>query len=107
MSRNDERRRALEKALERAARSAGLTEQDARSVAADACRLDGAGGEMAVKELLAQLSDRDRTRVAHLSRAIGRIDSGDYGQCEKCGDPIGEERLDVMPETEVCRECAA
>jgi hypothetical protein len=26
--------------------------------------------------------------------------------CEKCGKPIGEERLEILPETRVCVECA-
>lgn len=99
-------RGALERALRQAARSAGLTESAARSVAADACRLDSGGGEWKVKELLAELSVRDRDRVRRLTDAIRRIESDRYGICESCGAAISPERLEVMPETTTCRSCA-
>ena len=102
----DHRRQALEHALLRAARSGGLTRDAARSVAADVCRYDGGGGEMHVKELLAQLSDRDQGRVRRIVSALRRIDDGSYGTCDKCGSKIDENRLDLMPETTTCRACA-
>lgn len=106
MSNTEARRAALERALQRAARSAGLTESAARSVAADACRLDETGGDMGVKEQLAELSDRDRDRVRSLTAALRRLEAGSYGTCESCGGTIAAERLEVMPETARCRECA-
>lgn len=98
-------RATLQRELERAARSGGLTRSAARSVAADACRLDASGGEWAVKELLAELSDRDRDRVRSLVAALRRLDAGTYGSCTACGAAIGAERLEVMPETTTCRAC--
>lgn len=105
MTNIEARRAALERALERAARSAGLTASAARSVAADACRLDETGGDMGVKELLAELNDRDRDRVRSLTAALRRLEAGNYGKCEACGGTIAAERLEVMPETTRCREC--
>ena len=102
----DRRREALEQALLRAARSGGLTRDAARSVAADVCRLDASGGDMGVKELLAQLSDRDQLRVRRIVTALRRIDAGAYGRCQRCDGAIDEARLDLMPETETCRACA-
>ena len=99
-------RETLERALLRTARSGGLTRDAARSVAADVCRLDAGGGDMRVKELLAQLSDRDQGRVRRIVAALRRIDSGAYGACERCGAAIDEARLDLMPETTTCRSCA-
>ena len=90
----------------RAARSGGLTRDAARSLAADTCRYDGGGGEWQVKELLAELSDRDQDRVRRIVAALRRIDAGDYGRCERCGGSIDEARLDLMPETSTCRPCA-
>ena len=102
-----DRRKALEDALVRAARSGGLTRDAARSVAADVCRLDSGGGEWKVKEMLAQLSDRDRDRVRRLVAALRSLDRGTYGSCEQCGAAIDDARLDLMPETTTCRGCAA
>lgn len=39
--------------------------------------------------------------------ALQRIADGDYGQCAKCGAEIGAARLDVLPYTPFCRDCAA
>jgi|GEM_PF-1690531 len=100
-------RAALERELRKAARSAGLTHDAARSVAADVCRLDGGGGEMAVKELLATLNDRDRERMRHLTAALRRLEAGEYGTCEACGGSISDARLDIMPEAMTCVQCAA
>lgn len=47
---HDKCRAALQRALQRTIRSAGLTHSAARSVAADVCRLDGGGGEMRTAE---------------------------------------------------------
>lgn len=99
-------RAALERALERAVRSAGLTHEAARSVAADACRLDAAGGDMGVKELLARMNDRDRDRVRSLTAALRRLQSGSYGTCDACDRPIAASRLEIIPETTRCSQCA-
>jgi RNA polymerase-binding transcription factor DksA len=32
-----------------------------------------------------------------INRALSKIEDGTYGICEKTGEPIGEERLRVMP----------
>jgi RNA polymerase-binding transcription factor DksA len=42
-----------------------------------------------------------------IEAALDRIASGSYGTCASCGDPIGEARLDVLPYTPVCADCAA
>ena len=37
--------------------------------------------------------------------ALRRMDSGSYGNCEVCGNPIGFDRLDAMPYAKMCIEC--
>lgn len=39
--------------------------------------------------------------------ALQRIADGEYGFCTKCGAEIGSARLDVLPYTPFCRDCAA
>ena len=102
----DEKRARLERALLRAARSGGLTRDAARSLAADTCRYDGGGGEMHVKELLAELSDRDRARVRRVVAALRRLDADEYGTCERCGGTIDDARIELVPEITTCRGCA-
>lgn len=38
--------------------------------------------------------------------ALSRVESGDYGFCVDCDDPIGYARLVVKPETALCLSCA-
>lgn len=38
--------------------------------------------------------------------ALGRIETGDYGLCQICGERIAEARLDLLPYTPFCKEHA-
>ena len=51
------------------------------------------------------LSDRGRNKVKHIDDALQRMDEGSYGMCDSCGLEIGEERLEAMPFTRLCRDC--
>ena len=51
----------------------------------------------------------DDVRVGEMraiQAALGRIEAGTYGTCTNCGEPIEEERLDLLPETPFCSACA-
>ena len=39
--------------------------------------------------------------------ALARIEEGTYGICLKCGEDISEARLNVLPDTALCKNCAA
>ncbi|MFR9728861.1 TraR/DksA family transcriptional regulator [Saccharopolyspora sp. MS10] len=52
------------------------------------------------------LADSQRELV-ELDRAAERIEAGTYGRCERCGAPIGEERLAALPATTTCIDCAS
>ncbi|MFJ2828244.1 TraR/DksA family transcriptional regulator [Streptomyces sp. NPDC087263] len=56
-----------------------------------------------VASLLAQASDH----LAELDRALERLERGAYGRCERCGEPIPAERLEVRPAATTCVPCAA
>jgi RNA polymerase-binding transcription factor DksA len=47
-----------------------------------------------------------RKHLADLDSALGRIDAGDYGRCERCGKPIAAERLLARPSARTCIDCA-
>jgi DnaK suppressor protein len=40
-----------------------------------------------------------------LGAALDRIHRGTYGMCERCGQPIPEERLEAIPATRLCVTC--
>ncbi|MBM3449998.1 MAG: hypothetical protein FJX78_03280 [Armatimonadetes bacterium] len=37
--------------------------------------------------------------------ALAKIESGKYGVCERCGQPIGLERLRALPYANLCIRC--
>ena len=45
--------------------------------------------------------------LSKVDRALQRVDAGTYGICESCGTAIPVERLDVLPYSTMCVECAA
>jgi len=47
-----------------------------------------------------------RSRLAELDAALARLDAGTYGRCERCGGPVGDERLEARPEARLCITCA-
>jgi RNA polymerase-binding protein DksA len=40
-----------------------------------------------------------------IDEALGRIESGTFGTCGRCGKPIAEERLDAIPYANRCIDC--
>lgn len=46
-----------------------------------------------------------RSNLADVDRALGRIDAGTYGSCERCGEPIDPARLEARPWAMLCIEC--
>jgi DnaK suppressor protein len=45
--------------------------------------------------------------LAQVEEALGRLRAGAYGICEGCGKPIPVARLDAVPYTKLCVDCAA
>ena len=52
-----------------------------------------------------RIRDREHKLISKIRQALDRIESGGFGECEDCGDPIGEARLKVRPVTTLCIEC--
>ncbi len=52
-----------------------------------------------------RIRDRERKLLAKIEEAIQRIEDGEYGFCEDCGEPIGEKRLEARPVTTLCIDC--
>ena len=48
-----------------------------------------------------------RKHLDELDRALERMDTGDYGVCERCGNSIAPGRLAARPATRTCIDCAA
>ncbi|MCE6952679.1 TraR/DksA family transcriptional regulator [Cereibacter sphaeroides] len=58
------------------------------------------------EEVLESMGNSGQQEIRAITAALARIDAGDYGYCVRCGAEIGEARLDVLPYTPFCRNCA-
>ena len=52
-----------------------------------------------------RMRERERKLIVKMRETIERIDAGEYGICEECGEPIGVKRLMARPVTTFCIEC--
>ena len=59
------------------------------------------------RELLYDLHESDFQRLRSIEEALKAIDSGQYGECVRCGEDIKEKRLMAVPWTTVCIRCQA
>jgi DnaK suppressor protein len=51
------------------------------------------------------LKNREHTTMLQIDAALKRIEAGEFGDCERCGDEISEARLQVFPFTTLCIDC--
>lgn len=57
-------------------------------------------------EVLEEIGRSGQNELKRIFAALKRIDAGKYGICTVCAEPISEERLDLLPDTPFCRNCA-
>jgi len=52
-----------------------------------------------------RLRGREKTFLEKIDRAIAKIEKGEFGVCESCGEEISPKRLEARPETNLCIKC--
>lgn len=52
-----------------------------------------------------RIRQREQKLLSKIEDALQRIDDGDFGQCDSCGELIGLKRLEARPVTTLCIEC--
>ncbi len=57
-------------------------------------------------EVLQSLGVGAQSELRTIKSALARLESGDYGRCQVCGVAIGAARLDILPDTPFCKDCA-
>ncbi len=57
------------------------------------------------KEKDVAVRDSFREVIGRIDEALGKIERGTYGQCDRCGRPIPKGRLDAVPHAIYCVEC--
>ncbi|MFH1087796.1 MAG: TraR/DksA C4-type zinc finger protein [Chloroflexota bacterium] len=102
-----------------------LCEEEAR-LAAELQRLEGTAGDAGERrsgspfgkkeEEASQAFDMERRLalekslmglLAEVRHALDKLQKGTYGRCDACGKSIGEERLEVFPQANLCLKCKA
>jgi RNA polymerase-binding transcription factor DksA len=57
-------------------------------------------------ETLVALDQEISEELARIDKALTRLDADAYFQCERCGEDIGEARLQALPDSALCIDCA-
>jgi len=57
------------------------------------------------RNFLLRIRDRERKLIIKIREALNRIEDGNFGICEVCGEEISEERLKARPVTTLCIDC--
>jgi DnaK suppressor protein len=52
-----------------------------------------------------RLRGREKTFLEKIDRALQKIEAGEFGVCEECGEEISVKRLEARPETTLCIRC--
>lgn len=55
--------------------------------------------------MVLRLLDREAGLLRKIEKALERIDRGNFGICEMCGEAIGLKRLQVRPVADLCIKC--
>lgn len=59
------------------------------------------------RQHVAALIGQAHDHLAAIEAALRRLADGTYGSCERCGEPIGADRLAARPAALTCIRCAA
>ena len=57
------------------------------------------------QKMLEANRESQRIRLQLTKSALRRIDEGEFGECQQCGEDIGVDRLRARPESLYCIEC--
>lgn len=49
---------------------------------------------------------KSKDTLVKLEHALAKIDDPEFGECRECGEQIPPARLMILPETDLCVQCA-
>jgi len=52
-----------------------------------------------------RLRDRERKLLKKIDEALSRLEDGEFGDCQECGESIGLKRLKARPVATLCINC--
>ncbi|MFZ5571010.1 MAG: TraR/DksA C4-type zinc finger protein [Thermodesulfobacteriota bacterium] len=63
--------------------------------------------KLTMAQKIVMLEGIDQKRFHLIEAALEKMDAGEYGRCEDCGQPIAVKRLQALPWALCCVECAS
>jgi DnaK suppressor protein len=63
--------------------------------------------EMENEEIIHALDEEGRAELRQIQHALQRLEQGQYEICASCGENINQQRLEAIPETDQCINCAS
>jgi DnaK suppressor protein len=57
------------------------------------------------RNFLLRIRERERKLITKIREALTRIEEGNFGICERCGEEISDKRLEARPVTTLCINC--
>jgi len=100
----DDVRRSLEQRLDTLTGRVSLIDSELRSPGSKDS--EDRASESENSEVLERLSESEREEIRAIRRALGRIREGTYAECSACGEEIPAQRLEAVPYTSLCVQCA-
>ena len=94
-------RAELENIAETGDESAAVVELD-QSKVGRLSRMDA----LQAQEMAKASGRRREIMLRNIAGALARVDSGEYGLCQSCDEPINEKRLEFDPTALLCVGCA-
>jgi len=64
------------------------------------------GTDEALRESSSYILEENYKQLRLIERALEKIKDGTYGICEVCGKKISKQRLEAIPYTRYCKDCA-
>jgi DnaK suppressor protein len=100
----DNRRQTLQERLKQLEhRLASVTKDITKTLSSDFAEQ---ATERENDDVLEEIARETQTSIHHLRAALQRLEQDNYGICAVCGEDIAAARLDAIPETTLCVNCA-
>lgn len=64
------------------------------------------GTDVYMQDMQNSLTNHEEGKLNNIEDALYKIENGNYGICDVCHQQIDKDRLDILPETNVCSNCA-
>lgn len=104
-ARLEQERKRLQDELEQLA-AAGHPAEERREGSPFGKREEEATETLELEKRLA-LEKRTKKLLSEMDHALQKLAAGTYGRCDVCGQPIDPNRLEALPQANLCLKCKA